>query len=343
MGATPGVNGTVHAIAIGLDGTVYIAGEFTDEGTRITSWTGSAFADPFGTGSGSTILALAIAPDGDLFIGGEFTSFNSVTTARIVEWDVSAASAAKVGGNGQLNNRCRALVFARDGTLYAGGTFTTASGNTVNRVAFWTGSDWFAMQLGLSADVRSFAWVGRDLWIGGNFDNTVQTPTLDLQRLTIWNGSTFVRPDIKLASQCNALERQGEDVYIGHQSAAAKPIGVQTTVTNNGTAAAYPILVFTGPGILKWIENFSDRRRLYFDLEALAGEEITINFSPFDKTVTSNWRDAALQPLPGSDLATFRLIPGANEITAFVTGSTGDTEIHVRWQVAHWSRDGGSS
>ena len=116
-----------------------------------------------------------------------------------------------------------------------------------------------------------------------------------------------------------------------------------TTVTNGGSAAAYPILVFTGPGTLKWIENYSDRRRLYFDMEAQAREEITISFSPFDKTISSNWRDAALQPLAGSDMATFRLLPGGNDITAFITGSTGATELHLRWPVVHWSRDGGSS
>ena len=345
MGATPGVNGTVNAIAIGLDGSVYIAGEFTDEGTRITKWDGSAFSDPFGTGSASPIRALAIAPDGDLFIGGDFTSFNAVTTARIAEWDVSAATASAVGGNGQLNAECRALAFGLDGKLYAGGDFTTASGNTVNRIALWSGSDWLAMQSGVDNDVHSLAWVGDFLWLGGIFLNTSATNAISLPRLGIWNGSAFVRSDVALPGTpiVSAIAGQEEDIYIGHDVAGAAAIGIQTTVTNGGSASAYPVLVFTGPGTLKWIENFTDRRRLYFDLEAQAGEEITINFSPFDKTVTSNWREAALQPLPGSDLATFRLLPGANEITAFITGSTGATEIHVRWQIVHWSRDGGSS
>ena len=345
MGVTPGVNGTVHAIAIGLDGSVYIAGEFTDEGTRITKWDGSVFSDPFGTGSASPIRALAIAPDGDLFVGGDFTSINAVTANRIAEWDVSSSVFSAVGGNGQLNAECRALAFGTDGKLYVGGDFTTASGNTVNRIAIWGGSDWLAMESGVDNDVHSLAWIGEFLWLGGIFLNTSATNAISLPRLGIWTGSAFVRSDVALPGTpiVSAIAGQDEDVYIGYDVAGAAAIGVQTTVTNNGSAAAYPIIVFTGPGILKWIENYSDRRRLYFDLEAQAGEEITISFSPFDKTVTSNWREAALQPLPGSDLATFRLLPGTNEITAFITGSTGATEIHVRWQIVHWSRDGGSS
>lgn len=345
MGATPGVNGTVNALAIGLDGTVYLAGEFTDEGTRIASWTGSAFADPFGVGSGSTLRALAVDPVGDLFIGGDHTTFAGVSGNRIHKWDVSAASATAVGGNGQLNAECRGLAFGPDGKLYAAGDFTTASGNTVNRIAVWSGSDWLAMQSGLDDDAYAVAWIGDFLWVAGAFDNTASTPALATPGLVIWNGSAFVRPDLLLPGTpiVYAVAGRGQDVYIGHDQTATVEAGDVTTITNGGSAAAYPILVFTGPGILKWVENYSDRRRLYFDLEAQAGEEITISFSPFDKTISSNWRDAALQPLAGSDMATFRLLPGGNDITAFITGTTGATELHLRWPVVHWSRDGGSS
>ncbi|MCH7611710.1 MAG: phage tail family protein [Chloroflexi bacterium] len=345
MGATPGVDGTVNAIAIGIDGTVYIAGEFTNEGTRITSWTGSAFTDPFGAGSASPIRTLAIAPDGDLFIGGDFTAFSGVTTARIAEWDVSAASAAKVGGNGQLNAECRALVFGKDGTLFAGGDFTTASGNTVNRIAEWRGSDWLPMASGVDNDVHSLAYIEDLLWLGGIFDNTGATPALSMPRIGIWNGSTFVRADIDLptAPTVSAFAGSNKDVYLGHGTSGSSTAGVKTSVTNNGSASAYPIVVFTGPGTLKWLENFTSGDRLYFDLEAQAGEEITIDFLPQNKSITSNWRTGALQPLRGSDFGSFRLLPGANDIIAYITGSDGNTEIHMRWQPTHWSRDGAGS
>jgi hypothetical protein len=342
MGTTPGVNGAVNALAIGLDGTLYLAGEFTDEGTRIAEWTGSAFNDPFGTGSASPIRALAVSPDGDLFVGGDFTSINAVTANRIAKWNGTVFTA--VGGNGQLNAECRALAFGPDGKLYAGGDFTTASGNTVNRIAVWGGSDWLALQSGVDDDVHSLAWIGDLLWLGGIFGNTASTPALEFPRVGIWNGSAFVRADLALPSTptVSAIAGDREDVYLGHSTTGNAVVGVKTTVSNNGSAAAYPIIVFTGPGTLKWIENRSDRRRLYFDLEAQAGEEIEINLSPFDKSISSSWRVAALQPLAGSDMATFRLLSGANEIIAYATGTTGATEVHFRWPIVHWSRDAGS-
>jgi hypothetical protein len=340
MDTGPGVNGAVHALAIGLDGTLYLGGEFTDEGDRLATWDGTTFADPFGTGSASPIRALAIAPDGDLFVGGDFTSINAVTANRIAEWDISSSVFTAVGGNGQLNAECRALLFSPDGKLYAGGDFTTASGNTVNRIAIWGGSDWLPMETGVDNDVYSLAWIDGLLWLGGNF--TATDAGLNMPDLGIWNGSTFVRPDITLPSSpiVNAIAGSGKDVYVGHQGTGAATVGDTTVLTNNGTAAAYPIAVFTGPGTLKWIENVSTREILYFDLEAQDGEEITIDFRPAEKSITSNWRIYGLQPQRGSDFGSFHLKSGSNTIAAFITGTTGSTELHFRWQVTHWSRDG---
>ncbi len=36
-----------------------------------------------------------------------------------------------------MNNRVNALAFDSAGNLYAGGSFTTAGGNTANRIAKW--------------------------------------------------------------------------------------------------------------------------------------------------------------------------------------------------------------
>jgi hypothetical protein len=36
-------------------------------------------------------------------------------------------------------------------TLYAGGLFTTAGGNTANRIAKWNGNTWSAQAAGLAA------------------------------------------------------------------------------------------------------------------------------------------------------------------------------------------------
>ncbi len=344
LGGTPGVDGAVNGISIGLDGSVYPVGEFADEGTRITKWDGSVFSDPFGAGANATLRAVVTDAIGNLFIGGDQTSLAGVTSNRIHKWDVAAAVATAVGGNGQLNALCRALAIAKDGLLFAGGDFTTASGNTVNRIAQFGGADWLAMESGVDNLVYSLAMIDDFLWLGGTFLNTAATPALSMPRLGFWNGTTFVRSDVDLPGSpiVHAIAGAKKDVHIGHTTTGTIKVGKLTAVSNTGTASAYPIAVFTGPGTLKWLENFSTGDRLYFDLQAQAGEEITIDFRTGVKKITSNWRPAPLLPLRASDFGSWRLLPGSNDVVAYITGSTGATEIHFRWQLVHWSRDGGS-
>jgi len=343
-----GLNGTGRAVAVGIDGIVYVGGEFTSPATRLAKWNGSAWS-AVGTGANDAVRTLAIAPDGNLFVGGSFTNFSGVATNRVAKWNVTTAAASAVGGNGQLNGLCEVLAFSPDGKLYAGGDFTTASGNTVNRIAVWGGSDWLAMETGVSDTVYAFAWVDGQLWLGGAF--LTATGGLEMSNLGIWNGSTFVKTDIDLPNTgfggtnpiVLSLGSIGKTVYAGHYGTGAAEAGDKTTISNIGTAAAYPIVTFTGPGTLIWLENATSGDRLYFNLEAQEGEEITIDFRPQKKSITSNWRQYALQPKRGSDFGTFRLLPGSNDIIAYIAEETGDTTLHFRWQITHWSIDGGGA
>ena len=342
-----GLNGTARAVAVGIDGTVYVGGDFTSPATRIAKWNGSIWSS-VGTGTNDNVRALAVAPDGNLFLGGAFTSFNNTTTNRVAKWNVTASTSHAVGGNGQLNGACDVLRFAPDGRLYAGGAFTTASGNTVNRIAVWGGSDWLALESGVNDSVYSLAWIEDQLWLGGAYSAT--TAGLDMANIGIWNGSTFVKSDIDLPPTGFAgtnplvlgIANVGKTVYLGHYGTGAAEAADKTTVSNIGSASAYPIATFVGPGTLVWLENHTSDDVLYFDLEAQDGEEIEIDFRPQKKSIRSNWRSFALQPRRGSDFGTFRLLPGSNDIIAYITGGTGSTLFHLRWQVTHWSYDGGS-
>ena len=44
----------------------------------------------------------------------------------------------------------------------------------------------------------------------------------------------------------------------------------------------------------------------------------------------------------GQSFGTFKLLPGSNQIVAYITGGDGNTLLHFRWQVTHWSNDGGA-
>ena len=66
------------------------------------------------------------------------------------------------------------------GTLYAGGLFTNAGGNSANCIAQWNGSSWSALGSGMSvadiygASVSALAvsGTGSDLYAGGDFDTS---------------------------------------------------------------------------------------------------------------------------------------------------------------------------
>ena len=81
------------------------------------------------------------------------------------------------------------------------------------------------------------------------------------------------------------------------------------------------------------------------------GEEVEVDFRPGKRTITSSLFASSttiseiLQNqlgnlVPGSDFASFFLIPGENIISIFITveGST-ELEASMRWQPLHWSAD----
>ena len=64
----------------------------------------------------------------------------------------------------------RALAYAPDGVLYAGGSFTTAGGVFANRLARWNGTAWQTVGTGVDGTVRALAFTpGGSLYIGGEF------------------------------------------------------------------------------------------------------------------------------------------------------------------------------
>ena len=96
-------------------------------------------------------------------------SFVSSYIARRMSSGVTTGSVWDSFGGG-MNDTVLSLAVAPDGTLYAGGYFTTAGGVAANRVAKWTGSSWQALGSGMNNPVRSLA-VAPDgtLYAGGDF------------------------------------------------------------------------------------------------------------------------------------------------------------------------------
>lgn len=150
----PGVLGSVRALAVHDDGTgtaLYVGGGFQVAGGggtvyNVAKWDGSEwFALPefSGTGAYPRVYALAVYDDGTgsaLFVGGDFSTAGGVTANNIAKWDGNEWSALGGPTGTGVDSAVDALISFDDGTgpaMYVGGFFTTAGGNTANRIAKW--------------------------------------------------------------------------------------------------------------------------------------------------------------------------------------------------------------
>ena len=211
-----GIEGSVHTLAVHDDGTglaLYAGGAFYIAGgvvvNRIARWDGfawSALSGPVGTGTSGVVDALCVHDDGTgaaLFAGGAFVTAGGVTVNHIAKWDGNGWSALTgpldigVGGMGYAT--VHALSAYDDGTgsaLYAGGSFTTAGGVTVNYIAKWDGSAWSALSGASVVGTNHFVYglgvhddgTGPALYAGGSFR---RAGGVEVNYVARWDGSEW--------------------------------------------------------------------------------------------------------------------------------------------------------
>ena len=164
--------------------SLYVGGYFPIAGGiaagSIARWDGVAW-HALGNGMNGSVGALVIAPDGSLYAGGSFTTAGGVMTNHIARWDGLAWHPLGNGmGGGYFANLVAvgALAVGPDGSLYAGGYFTTAGGSEANSIARWDGTAWHPLGSGVNtggsvyyAKISALAF-GPDgsLYAGGYFE-----------------------------------------------------------------------------------------------------------------------------------------------------------------------------
>jgi hypothetical protein len=175
-----GLNGPVSALAVS-GGNLYAGGSFTVAGnvnaTNIAEWNGSSWL-ALGSGISGTVNALAVS-GGRLYAGGIFTTAGGVAANNIAQWNGSSWSALGLGIWGRLDSGPEVYALTvSGGTLYAGGSFTTAGGVAANNIAQWDGSSWSALGSGIQGlggddgagpQVFALAVSGGTLCAGGLF------------------------------------------------------------------------------------------------------------------------------------------------------------------------------
>jgi len=123
------------------------------------------------------------------------------------------------------------------------------------------------------------------------------------------------------------------------------------------TAESYPIIYFNRTGgdgaVIILVLNESSRKEMRLTYEMSDGEEVEIDFKPGRRTVTSSLYAVAIdvaealrnrlgEVVPGSDFATWSLVPGENNVSIYVQPIGPVTiDVSMRWQPLHWSADAG--
>lgn len=351
-----GVNNIVDAIVIDRTGLVYVSGTFSTAGntaaTYVASWDGSKWS-ALGSGvAGGTVMALAVDNDNNLYAAGSFDTAGGAAAASIAKWDGATWSTLGSGITAGVGG-VRALAYDQTaGYLYAGGDFNTAGGATVKNIARWNGRSWGALGEGVDGWVDEMI-VLRNGWLlcGGDFDHA---GGVTAHSVALWNGYSWVPIPAKIVedwAEKNEVRALAEDAatgawYIGGAFGGtydtAELVSGHKIITNSGGARAYPVITFAASAAsqrLRYIRNDTTNQTLWFDYLMQDGETITIDCRPGHKAVTSSYYGTAVgnNPLPGSQLATFCLAPGANDISILVDGS--NTTATIEWTPTFWSID----
>ncbi|MEK6644015.1 MAG: hypothetical protein AABZ08_08910, partial [Planctomycetota bacterium] len=224
-----GVSGEIYSLAVfDTDGPgpsaaeLYMGGGFSSAGgvaaNNIAKWNGSTYSAvvaPGGNGVSERVNALCVwDEDGAgpglpvLVAGGNFTTAGGVAVNRVAKWNGTNWGAFVGPGATGVDNTVYAVSkFDEDGNgpnpprLYTGGTFTSAGGVSVNRIARWDGAAWSSLPgpgatngVTGGTGVRVLSAVDPDgtgpmtesLLIGGGFNTAAG---VSVNNAAMWNGS----------------------------------------------------------------------------------------------------------------------------------------------------------
>lgn len=336
-----GMNAVVYALAIGPDGSVYAGGNFTTAGGNaanyIARWNGSAWS-PLGSGMNAQVRTISIGKDGKVYAAGDFTTAGGVAASHVAVWNGVTWSALGAG----VNDDVLCSIIGPDGSLYLGGDFTNSGGTiSLSYVARWNGSSWTSLKSGVNYPVSRMTFENDRLYISGVFTyaGDLYTPS----GVVIWTGSAWLPIDIQLALNPNVyaiLYDPGTETLFTSFSMDTSANSATVTVPDLSGAITYPIIVFTGPGRLYQLKNYTTGKAIYFDYTLLAGETAVLNLDPQNPSFVSSFNgDIWGAILPGSD-TDFLLMPGANNISTYLYGgTTAASKIVMYWQGLYWALD----
>ena len=248
MGGTPGVEGSVHAIAADGAGNLYVGGSFTAAGgvsaANVAKWNGSSWS-AMGDEISGTVYSLAVS--GSLvYAGGSITG-------GVTCWNGHSWASLREGVNGGVQS------LAMSGsTLYVGGNFTMAGTLPVANIARWSGGNWSALGSGTDGAVSDMVASGGNLYIGGSFD--LAGGVVGTSRIARWDGSDWFALGSGVNGNVDGLVIGGGHLYVGGAFTQAGGLPAiwfarWNIISNAWSAIAHPAVggFYNSPGDLAWL------------------------------------------------------------------------------------------
>lgn len=331
----------VRAIAIRpSNGNVYLGGVFLN-------WDANANADYIVYYDGSAWNNLGTPPLTDT-ISNHSIAFdhdeNLIVGAGdgvLRKWDHSAWTTLTTVTGGATD--IFGVEVKQDGGILVTGNFTSPG----NNIFLWNGSAGLALGDGVNGSCFGTHRAEDGLMIAfGAFTSAGGLALAD--RIALWNGTSWTHLDVDLPGSAVVQSAifVGQDIYAGYDTSGAATAAGLTSASNGGSTAAYPRLSVingnsSGSCTLQWLENQSSDHRMYFNLVLQAGESVSLDLTNAQKRLVSDWRGLITDnPLKNSDVVNWLLLPGANTIATFITGTVTSVVALLHWTPRYWSADG---
>lgn len=148
-----------------------------------------------GVTTGNPVNAILVARSGKIYVGGGFTQMGGVANTDGIAYYDPADGVWHAMGTGAAGGEVMSLTEGADGSIYAGGDFTSMDGVANTKcIARWDGGlTWNALGSGgggSTTSVRSLAWNGAGtlLYVGGQFTDIGGSGA---DYLATWNGAAW--------------------------------------------------------------------------------------------------------------------------------------------------------
>jgi hypothetical protein len=250
------------------------------------------------------------------------------------------------------------IIRGSDGTIYLGGENISAIGG-ISGTGLWIydGATWKVVFNTAVVIYRLRYWDG-EVWIAGD---RIASDTRSYAVQVYTGGALIGRPtDIPgVGGSVRDLVRWGAKRYVGIVGSGACWSSKRLTVTNGGTALAYPrfrlpfetgstgatpmLIVNETTGKLLWLDAAALVSGTYLDVDLdYRPDPLVKGRPPGRKRISNPFYDSLSAILRGSNLGTFGLVRGVNDLTIYTgedPAETTPTNVSVTWRVPHGAID----